>query len=169
MPTGRILTENSSNFETDDPRGIDVNKNPGSPYYGRVFVANDGGSQPADILKFNADGSPADEGEYGTDGYPWAGDKYSPWKIAIGANDGVYVNDWSGPGLILKFSQVIDTNYQIALASASYPTNALVNLSGPLFDWAGDQRARSVDGAILRHRRASHGDSPLGHAIRRNC
>jgi len=126
------ITNEGANFEVDYPRGLDVNRNTNSPYYGRVFVANDGGSEPVDVFKFNADGNPADEGEFGTDGYPWApGNKFSPWKIAIGANDAVYVNDWSGPGVVLEFNQLIDTNYLIAFARDAYPTNESVNLSGP--------------------------------------
>src|SRR5262249_52327718 len=75
-----------------EARGIAVNKNPTSPYYGRVFVANalEGptpGSIPGDnvgMLKLNADGSPADEGLYSSCGWNWATNSgFSPWKIEV--------------------------------------------------------------------------------------
>ena len=84
-----------------EPSGIAVNKNTNSPYYGRVFVGNAPPDSGAGICKFNADGSPADEGGF-SQGYPWPGGGYapgylySPWKIAVAEDDTVYINDWSG-------------------------------------------------------------------------
>ena len=69
-------------------RGIAVDRNPASPHYGRVLVANaDFGLNPAGnpgdvlgILKLNADASPAEEGEAsgGQDGHAWSGQTVSP-------------------------------------------------------------------------------------------
>ncbi|HYV26621.1 MAG TPA: FlgD immunoglobulin-like domain containing protein, partial [Candidatus Eisenbacteria bacterium] len=86
---------NPGNFVWE-ARGIAVNKNANSPYYGRVFVSNAHvgaapGVKPGDtvgILTLNADGSPADETvESGfwnsTGGWDWAGDYYSPWKLEV--------------------------------------------------------------------------------------
>ncbi|EEF61309.1 FlgD immunoglobulin-like domain containing protein [Pedosphaera parvula] len=94
-------------------RGLDVNKNTNSPYYGRVFVGNAGvgpgyPSVVADtpgIQKLNADSSPADEGGFADGGYAWVGDGYSPWRIKIGADDKVYVEHWSGNGNIFAWDQ----------------------------------------------------------------
>jgi hypothetical protein len=129
------ITDDGTNFEVDFARGIDVNKNTNSPYYGRVFVGNARavGNQQQGIFKFNADGSPADEGAFSTGGYPWPSgifiDGYTPWKIAIGPNDEVYVNDWSGQGKVIEFDELIDTNFVVALASDAYPSDT-VSLSG---------------------------------------
>jgi hypothetical protein len=99
-------------------RGIAVNKNPASPYYGRVFVANshagpNEGFRPGDtvgILKLNADGSPADEtiesGFWNTNGgWNWAGVYDSPWKVEVSDDDKVYINDFSANGIVLSFDQ----------------------------------------------------------------
>ncbi len=97
------------------PRGIAVNNNTNSPFYGRVFVGNarqgpNPTNSPGDkvgIQKLNADGSPADEGVFSDGGYPWAGDFFSPWKMEVSADDKLYVSDWSGNGIVLAFDQVI--------------------------------------------------------------
>lgn len=66
-------------------RGIGVNQNPKSTYYGRIFVANShiddvfGINVPGDnvgMIKLNADGSFADEGAFSTGGHAWADDYY---------------------------------------------------------------------------------------------
>ncbi|MDB6029092.1 MAG: hypothetical protein JWM68_5315 [Verrucomicrobiales bacterium] len=134
-----------------EPRGIAVNCNSNSPYYGRVFVgnsfANPGSlSAPGDrvgILKLNADASPADEGEFSDGGYPWAGDRFSPWKIEVSDDEKIYVNDWTGlnaAGVIIAFDQTVSTNYQIILDSSNWPPVGLnptngatnfANLGGP--------------------------------------
>ena len=125
------LTDDSANFQVTDPSGIDVNKNTNSPFYGRVFV---GSAPPLDsglpaIFKFNADGSPADEGGWSAGNYPWgmgyfpnSGEfLYSPWKIAIADDDKVYINDWSANGIVLAFDEVISTNCLTVLNTDNYP------------------------------------------------
>ncbi len=131
------LTDDSTNFFVPGPRGIDVNRNTNSPYYGRVFV---GCTVPADaqwlglladaqgfgIQKSNADGSPAEEGDFSNGGLSWGAGTaqfayYSPWKIAVAANDKVYINDFSGFGFVYAFDETISTNYQSALTTANYP------------------------------------------------
>lgn len=133
------ITDDGTNFEVDYPISVDVNKNTNSPYYGRVFVGNapptypEAPPPPGDgIYKFNADGSPADEGGFSDGGYGWGGPiggLYSPWKIVVGANDRVYINDWDTSGTVLDFDNLIDPNFVIALASDAYPTDT-VDLGG---------------------------------------
>src|SRR5215467_8607264 len=80
-------------------RGIAVDRNPSSLYYGRVFVGNADtgpGFKNGDLLgiqKLNADGSPADEGGFSTGGFSWFGGTVSPWKIEVSADDFVYISD----------------------------------------------------------------------------
>ena len=121
-----------------EPRGIAINKNTNSPYYGRVFVGNafPAPSQivPGDkvgLLKLNADGTPAEEGEYSDGGWLWSGGDVSPWKVEVAEDDRVYVNDWSGNGLILSFDQTISSNsLRMVLRNDNWPSGG-VNLSGP--------------------------------------
>src|SRR5258708_3216631 len=81
------------------PRGVAVNKNPASLFYGRVFLANGftgPASSPGDnvgMLKLNADSSPAEEGIGSTGGWNWAGDEQSPWKIEVADDDRVFISD----------------------------------------------------------------------------
>src|SRR5207244_4216769 len=68
--------QTSDDFNTNnyvwEPRGIAVNKNTNSPYYGRIFVANAEagprpGSNPGDTVgmqKFNADASTPEDGGF---------------------------------------------------------------------------------------------------------
>jgi hypothetical protein len=119
------ISDDGTNFIAYTPRGIDVNRNTNSPYYGRVFVGCD--DSVYTILKANADGSPGDEGGSSAGGLTWgAGTGYnqdfSPWKISVARNDKVYINDFSGDGFVYAFDETI-SNYQQALRTDNYPTN----------------------------------------------
>lgn len=107
------------------PRGVAVNKNPNSPYYGRVYVAESRGGQPTvapvratptvdGVYMLNADLSVTGIAE-GTGPHagniPWrtsASDPVegtttppSPFRLEIGPDDSVYITDWSdqNPGI----------------------------------------------------------------------
>lgn len=89
------------------PYGISVNTNPTSPYYGRVYVANNQGGTTAfgretsrQIYMLNADGTEAGAGTAGVD---WGTTGSSPFKVAIGKDDTVYV---------VKYAN--DTVYEVA-------------------------------------------------------
>jgi hypothetical protein len=120
-------------------RGIGVNQNPKSPYYGRIFVANShiddvyGINVPGDnvgMIKLNADGSFADEGTFSTGGHVWAGDFYSPWKLEVSADDYVYINDWTSSGEIYRWDQTLSTNSQLhVLGTNNWAPGC--NMSGP--------------------------------------
>ncbi len=145
--------ENPGNY-VYEPRSIAINCNSNSPFYGRVFVGNSHinpsrNTEPGDkvgILKLNADGSPAEEGEFSTGDYPWAGDFFSPWKIEVSEDDKVYINDWTKNGVVIAFDQLISTNYQIVLSTNNWPiagvdtnsnTTNYSNLSGPFITGSG--------------------------------
>jgi len=101
-------------------QGIAVDQNPGSPFYGRVFVANafqgpDPGNNPGDavgILKFNADTSGADEGvaSSGLDGHDWLGANVSPWKVQVSADDYVYASDLAIGGDVFRWDPTVSSN-----------------------------------------------------------
>jgi len=138
------ISNDASNYVWQS-RGIAVDQNASSPYYGRVFVGNssqgpDPDNVPGDrlgILKYNADGSSADEGVFSTGGYSWGGFFFSPWKLAMGADDRVYVNDFSGQGLILSFDPLISSNsLRYVLRTDNYPTGSSPNFDGPFISGA---------------------------------
>jgi len=128
------ITDDGTNFDVFYPTSITVNKNTNSPYYGRVFIGNgeSGAGMPNGLLKYNANGSPADEGEFDTSGYNWSGGGYSepsPWKMDIGSDDRLYVDNWSGAGVVVSFDQVLSTNYFAVLRPDNYPYPE-ISLSG---------------------------------------
>lgn len=131
------ITDDGSNFSVLAPRGITVNQNTNSPYYGRVYVADahnqtEGG--PSGIFKYNADGSPADEGSFSDGGYNWGTTGYSPWKMVVGADDRLYVDDFSGQGAVVSFDPTIDdTSLRQVISTTNYPDPMLypdLELSG---------------------------------------
>jgi hypothetical protein len=138
------FTDDGTNFQVFEPASIAVNKNANSPYYGRVFIGNckagaedfTNGSNvymDAGIFKCNADGSACDEGGFSTGGYGWGGGGYqnpSPWKMDVGSDDRLYVDDWSENGVVVSFDQVLSTNYLNVLRSDNYPYTGIL-LSGP--------------------------------------
>jgi hypothetical protein len=93
------------------PRGIAINRNTNSPFYGRVFVANalPGPGPAVGIVKFNADATYAEEGAVSTGGWPWQADESSPWKLEVADDDRVFVSDRTG-GAVLSFDQTIASN-----------------------------------------------------------
>jgi hypothetical protein len=158
------ITDDGPNFYAPTPRGIDVNKNTNSPYYGRVFVS---ATSPVwGIFKCNADGSPADEGGFSSGGLPWGtgqpqgASHYGPWKIAIGGDDTVYIDDLTGSGLVYGFDETIETNgYSDALREDNYPPADPSSYLGGLYVtgtgtnayiWMTDVQTATTSAGILR-------------------
>jgi hypothetical protein len=130
----------SSNNVAVYPQGIAVDNNTNSPYYGRVMVGcassgtQHGVTQQCGIYKMNADGSPADEGSFGYGGYTTDdyGDSasgempnafgYNPWRLKIGDDDRLYMEDWSADGAIVAFDMQVTTN-QIVIDETRYADN----------------------------------------------
>jgi len=127
-------------------RGLAVDQNTNSPFYGRIFVANAQANSlgltnwlgyQVGILKCNADGSYADEGGLSTGDYPWAGDTYSPWHLAVSRNDQVYVDDLTTNGQVIRWDAAISTNTQTPVLRPDNWPNLNVSLSGPALSTAG--------------------------------
>jgi hypothetical protein len=165
------ITDDSAPFAVYEPSGIAVNRNTNSPFYGRVFVGNAPPDNTAGIFKFNADGSPADEGGFSRS-YPWPGGDYdpgylfSPWKIAVAQDDTVYINDWSQGGLVLAFDEVVSTNYRSVLDSDNYPSqDPAPFLSGPFVTgggtntqlWMSDDTFNGYSVGVLRYDLTANG------------
>jgi hypothetical protein len=127
------------------PRGIAVNRNINSPFYGRIYVSNgQEGLYPdlvpgdkAGIFILNPDGSPAEEGTFATGDWAWGGTGASPWKIEVSDDDHVYVADWSNHGLVLRFDPRLSAaSRTLVLREDNWP-NAAANLSGPFISGGG--------------------------------
>ncbi len=125
-------------------RGIAIDQNTNSVYYGRIFVANSLAGpnlNPGDvvgILKMNADGSPADEGILSTNqsGHDWTGNEVSPWKLTVSADDYVYVDDMANGGEVYRWDPTFSSNALLyVLQTNNQPAGA--QLSGPTVSGAG--------------------------------
>jgi hypothetical protein len=123
------ITPDTTNYYVFAPRCVAVNVNTNSRYYGRVMIGNaaNGPSQATvagdkdGIIKYNADGSFADEGAYSTAGYAWSdeGVYACPQKIRIGDDDRIYALDFNGNGLVVACDMLMQTN-QIVLDTPNY-------------------------------------------------
>lgn len=90
-------------FGNGDPRGIAINVNPASPYFGRMYTSRGGSSTtPPNVpsfFDFNGDGSLATVGQFGTNcgyaNFSLEGHAVSPNRLSIASNDDVVVSDWS--------------------------------------------------------------------------
>lgn len=131
-------------------RGIAIDQNTNSPYYGRVFVSNAAANDPGandwlgyqvGILKCNADASYADEGGLSTGGYPWAGDRFSPWHLEVSSTDRVYVNDFTTNGQVVAWDPTVSPNTELLALRPDNWTNLSVTLSGPGISGRGTNQA----------------------------
>lgn len=127
-----------------DGHGIAVDKNPTSPYYGRIFVANSTPGQTSaagdslGILKFNADTTDAAEGvsSSGLDGHLWSDASQSPWKIQVSDDDHVYVDDLANNGDLYRWDPTISSNTILhVLRQDNQPPGSV--LSGPALSGSG--------------------------------
>jgi hypothetical protein len=102
---GRLWISDSNNPLTryPTPRGVAVNRNPASPYFGRVYVANSttgttaGRSVGRGLFMMNADLSDSPSG-FGDNGQPagaFVVSASSPYQMSLGADDHLYVADFS--------------------------------------------------------------------------
>jgi hypothetical protein len=135
----KITDDNNLGNYVWEARGIAVNRNTNSPYYGRVFVGNSfdnsasgTSTKPGDYLgiqKLNADGSFADEGGFSDAGPPWRGGYVSPWKIRVSDDDYVYVEDYYDAGDIYRFDGTISSNSMLHVFAPPADTS-LGNFAG---------------------------------------
>jgi hypothetical protein len=120
------------------PRGLAVDNNTNSPYYGRIIIGNSfigpgaatnaWGDVPG-LYKVNADGSYSDDGagRFGTAGYPFSGGNYydggdNPINMKIHEDDRLYFNNWVGDGEVVACDVLLTTN-QVVLPADAYIGN----------------------------------------------
>ncbi len=118
-------------------RGIAVDRNSSSPYFGRIFVANsltgfDPATTPGDvlgILKFNADASTPEEGIVSTGGYNWPEDRtMGLGKLEVSQDDRVYVSNLRNGGELLSWDPSFSTNSFVqVLQAANKPAGTLLS------------------------------------------
>lgn len=105
-PSGWVQTSDDAapTVRFNSPRGLAVNRNPRSPYFGRVYISNSsagtaGGRTLGDgIYVLNADQTDATgQGNAAlTGGFSFASSPgASPYRLAVGEDDNLYICDWS--------------------------------------------------------------------------
>ncbi len=113
----QISSDSSNSLQFIAPRGVGVNVNPQRPTFGRIYVcsawpagvpqadghtiasAGNGRTVGKGIYLVNQDGSDAiGQGTNALLGDIWLGTtpRYSPWRVAVGSDDSVYVDDLAG-------------------------------------------------------------------------
>jgi len=134
----QISDDNAASSYCNRPRGIAINKNINSPFYGRIFIGNSQngpnvgtqawGDVPG-IYKVNADGSYSDDGSgrFGTAGYPFTGAAYydggdNPINMKVEQDDRLYWNNWVGDGEVTACDMLLTTN-QVVMPEAGYSAN----------------------------------------------
>jgi len=112
-----------------NPRGVDVNKNVKSPYFGRVYEVNGGGS-PAGVYVLNPDltytyTNVARNAGVTTFGSGGTGTGQSPYRLSVAGDDTVIIGDASENGAaIYQLDPTVTTN-QLMLGPVGYlPTIA---------------------------------------------
>lgn len=137
----------------NQPRSIAVNRNPNSPFYGRIYVANSASgfrpeSDPGDrfgILMFNADATRAGDSGFSAGGWFLNEATSLPWKIEVADDDHVYINDWYDKGVVIRFDPNVSPASRLPVLRADNRPE-LANLSGPFITGAGpDTRVWMAD------------------------
>jgi len=128
------------------PRGVAVNKNTNSPFYGRIFIGNvrqgpgfstNGWGDVPGFYKLNADGSPSDDGPgiYGTAGYNFSDANHydgasNPIGMKVKEDDRLYWNNWVNYCEIIACDMLLTTN-QVVMPEAYYSSNPYFLPSSP--------------------------------------
>ena len=125
--------QTNTNTKVYWPTGIAVDTSTNSPYYGRVMVANGVSTannvapHPVGIVKFNADGSEADEGQ-STPASTFRTDTIngdSCRSIKYGTDDRIYFLDWVGNGKVWACDMKMTTSQMIVNADLNPTLGAL--------------------------------------------
>lgn len=135
----QISDDNAPSSYCWRPRGVAVNRNTNSVYYGRIFIGNCNTNGPGfatnawgdvpGIYKVNADGSYSDDGagRFGTAGYNFMDETHydggdNPLNMKVREDDRLYWNNWVGSGEIVACDMLLTSN-QIVMAEGFYSGN----------------------------------------------
>jgi hypothetical protein len=153
-----------------NPRGVDVNKNFASPYFGRVYEVNGGGS-PAGVYLLNPDltyvyTNTARNGGVATFGSAGTTTGQSPYRLGVAADDFVIVGDaTTGGSAVYRIDPTFTTNQLLlgpvgntaGLAAGSHGTiesrpivtGSIANGNMVLYDVDGDLDLSGPNGAHI--------------------
>lgn len=103
------------------PRGVAVNNNPASPYFGRVYVSNAGAGTKGDGIYVYYSDLTDIFGTNRTAGYAGfaSSASASPMRLTVGPDDQVYICDWSDPTGNLIVTDPDVTTFQYVLKQLS--------------------------------------------------
>jgi hypothetical protein len=107
-----VISTNGPVLPFITPRGIAVNKNPNSPYFGWVYVANSTAGVRAGMFAYTPDlydilgqGINAKTG-----GYNFSGGGFSPYHTSVAPDDSVLVTDWTdATGNLISMTPLLDS------------------------------------------------------------
>jgi hypothetical protein len=129
----QISQDANTNYHVYTPRGVAVDNNSNSLYYGRIFIGSaatgpDAAAVPGDnvtILKLNGDGSIPDDGPDGNGGFAGIfddGQADVPQKLRVGDDDRLYMMDITSFGEVVAFDMALTTN-QVVFDQDNYLDN----------------------------------------------
>ncbi len=159
------LSSDTNNFvKFNSPRGIAINTNGGSQYFGRVYVANSAAGTTSGravgdgIYLLNADLTDAvAQGNTAlTGGISFAGGSSAPFKLGVGKDNNLYINDFSTAAAMtwqVDPNVTLGSSNQIfaGIGEFSNPTVHTDSASTPLVTGslaAGNLTVYMTDGAI---------------------
>ena len=170
--------DNASKYYT--PKGVAVNQNAASPYFGRIYVGESRGGTTAGVVRTTTDGlyiMGADQSDVTaqgnaawTGGVSWTTDgtqASSPFKLSIAPDDSIYLADWSdthsgvwrsNPNGSGTFDEILDNTGRTATGlvaglHGSVPATYVegTGANTKLYTLDEDYNAGSSTGSILRY------------------
>lgn len=125
-----VIAQVGATISANSPRGVDVNVNPASPYFGRIYMANSANGTLGDgIYIYNPDFSNpfGSATNLHTTTYDWSvGGSSAPMHLKVGADDQLYIGDWSDASGNLVTTDPDVTTFTYVLQQLSAPGAAAV-------------------------------------------
>ena len=87
-----VLVRQYSSMSFASPRGVTIDNNTNSPYFGQIYVSDGGTAVENSGLYVFSPKLESDEQLYTTG---WSGSKASPMRVMVGEDGLVYITDWS--------------------------------------------------------------------------
>ncbi|HVV70534.1 MAG TPA: hypothetical protein VHI52_03385, partial [Verrucomicrobiae bacterium] len=127
-----VISTNSPRVTFNSPRGIAVNNNPASPYFGWVYVANSAAGSKGDGMFALSAGLDDVLGQGATalnGGYNFGtGGSSAPYHTSVAPDDTVLVTDWSdASGNVISMTPTLDSfsyTLQALTGTAASPVGA---------------------------------------------
>jgi hypothetical protein len=124
-----------ANLQVSNTRGIAVDKNPASPFFGNIYMTSAGGTRPGErvatgVYAFKADLSVINQEAY-TGQIEWAGNS-SPNNLKVADDGNVFICDWTDGhgGVYILNPAAPDELYQSAFAEGETASSGLVTVDG---------------------------------------